>query len=189
MTVDFSLAAMVLGFGLMGLPVFIGGTIGILFSKLASWKVRRFWALRSLYVPAATVHIVVIVRNLADPSAGIWIVVGAIVIAPIANWLTFNRYKARNAVATEPGPSAARPPSTSLTLALIVFVVGLGLSVKSVFFAVEMFYGGPWQDPYFAHYMGVATVMLAASVLWAGVHLLRKSFALRAQGRRARLAV
>lgn len=173
-------------------PVFLGGTMGILFSRGASWKVRRHWAMWSMLAPAAAVIIGLILFGWADNAVATRIGIVVMLITPIANWLTFKRFKARISgtpvMADAATLAPSRSPSSSLTLAWIVLAIGLFLSVKSVFFAVEMFYGGPWVDPFYAHYMGVAAVLLGAAVLWAGVHMLRTGFARRAQARRTRSA-
>lgn len=174
-------------------PVFLGGTIGILFSRRAPWNVRWHWVVWSMLMPVTTGIIFAILFSRPDTAVGTLIGISALFITPFANWLTFKRFKARNPGAPPVVDMAALPASpqskrSSLTLAWIVFAIGLYLSVKSVFFAVEKFYGGPWADPFYAHYMGVAAVLLGAAVLWAGVHMLRRGFALRAQARRTRPA-
>lgn len=153
-------------------PVFIGGTISILFSKLASWKTRRYWVGWSMLAPVATVIIVLILWQLRwwDTAAGTRLGLGAIFITPLANWLTYKSFKARNSGApvvttATASPTSPQPRRPLFTLAWIVFAIGLYLSVRGVFFAVEMFYGGPWVDSFSAHYMGIAAVLFGAAIL------------------------
>ena len=188
---DLALTAFLVATGVSWLFVFFGGTARILLSRQAPWKTRLRWAALSLAAPTFTLVVAAIfvllrkgfgVEAVGGPVSG-FVGITAFLAAPIGNWITYKKFQASvspTSIAAAPAinTSAMRAAGKrTITLGCIVVAVGLYLTTKSVAFAVEMFYGGPWVDPYYAHFMGVTMVLISALVLWAGLRHFRKGLA------------